>query len=624
MYGRRIEQFVDCMNSLSEQIGLSEDLQLIIYIHNLSYEFQFIRKYFNWNKIFAREVRKPMLAETSIGISFRCSYVLSGYSLKKVAENLTSHNISKLVEQMDYSLIRTPETELTKDELEYAYNDIKIVEFFIAEEIERNGDITRIPMTQTGYVRRVIKNACYDRKNKPNETREFDVLIHSLTLEKDEFLLLKRCFAGGFTHANAWYTGDTLSNVASFDFASSYPAVMLNEKFPMSKGEYIGELNLDDFISMANSYACICDCKFFGIRPKLNVEHPISFSKCRTYENVVIDNGRVVSADYITTSLTDVDFEYILDFYDFDNIEIYNVIRYVRSYLPKQFIDAMLSLYEGKTKLKGVKGKEAEYMHSKQLINSMYGMTVTDIAPDTIEYENDEWVSVKGDVEVLLDEYNRKKKRFLFYPWGVYVTAYARRNLFKGIKEFDFDYVYSDTDSIKALNYNNHMKFIDDYNDKCIEKNRKACVFHGFSESRAEPEDRKGKKRYLGIWDFEGVYDRFKTLGAKRYMVEEDGKINITVSGVNKEKAVPYLLSISGDVFNRFNDKLTIPKGYSGKNVLTYIDDTVEGFIVDYEGNEFNYKELSGIHMEESEYSLSLSEQYINYLVGIRGETNFR
>lgn len=49
----------------------------------------------------------------------------------------------------------------------------------------------------------------------------------------------------------------------------------------------------------------------------------------------------------------------------------------------------------------------------------------------------------------ILDKYNNDK-RFLCYPW------YVRRNLILTIKEYDFDYCYVDTDSVKYKNLGVH------------------------------------------------------------------------------------------------------------------------------------------------------------------------
>ena len=95
--------------------------------------------------------------------------------------------------------------------------------------------------------------------------------------------------------------------------------------------------------------------------------------------------------------------------------------------------------------------------------------------------------------------------------------------------------------------------------------------------------------------------------------------IDLTVSGVNKFVCVPYLEKKYGDntsIFNAFNDGLIIPKGYTGKQIHTYIDYETEGDTRDYLGNKYHYHELSGIHMEDTEYSLSISEEFLRYLLG--------
>ena len=121
----------------------------------------------------------------------------------------------------------------------------------------------------------------------------------------------------------------------------------------------------------------------------------------------------------------------------------------------------------------------------------------------------------------------------------------------------------------------------------------------------ATPKNKNGVTKQLGIWDYEGTYKRFKTLGAKRYMVDEDGHINITVSGLNKSVCVPYLFRLSENPFTIFNDDLYVPGEYTGKKTHTYIDEIREGDITDYLGNTAHYHELSGVHLEYSTYAIS-------------------
>ena len=232
-----------------------------------------------------------------------------------------------------------------------------------------------------------------------------------------------------------------------------------------------------------------------------------------------------------------------------------------------------------------------------------------------------------------LEIYNKGKGRFLFYPWGVWVTAYARRNLFSGIIEFGADYVYSDTDSIKVRNVERHNEYIEKYNNNAKRKLEAAMNFHGLPMDMVEPKTKEGKKKLLGIWSFDGNYERFKTLGAKRYMVQYShdnrnevkrrGKISLTVSGLNKGKCVPYMIEKWGekDVFDHFNNDLYIPPSKTGKLTHTYIDDSCDGLITDYQGNTIEYHEKSVIHLSEADYTLSMSKEFINYLLGVRDTT---
>lgn len=620
-YGRTWNEYVELTERLEKVLCLTElNLELIIYVHNLGYEFQFMRNWFSWSDVFARNVRKPIKA-TSGNITYKCSYLLSGYSLATVAKNLYSHAITKLKGDLDYSIPRNSKTVLTEQELAYCYNDVKIVEYFIAEEMERNGDIAHIPLTQTGYVRKLVKSYCYP--NDRDLYSDFKTLIHSMTLNPAEYRLLKRAYAGGFTHANSTYVGDVIENVSSIDFASSYPAVLMSEKFPMSTGEQITISSREELQYNLLTYCCIFEVTLFDITPKVDFEHILSESKCYSIVNAVCDNGRIITADKLTTCVTEVDFDCLQKFYSF-SFQIGIFYRYVKDYLPKPFVKAILDLYKDKTELKGIPKKEVEYMHSKQLLNSMYGMTVTDISPEPILYDDlIGWTSGEHDVASDIEKYNKQRQRFLFYPWGIYVTSYARRNLFTGIMEFGSDYIYSDTDSIKAVNYNDHINYVNEYNETIKAKIRKTLEHHSLPVNSCSLKDRKGIVRDLGVWDFEGTYNRFKTLGAKRYLTQKKGSersplvLSLTVAGVNKSSGTSYLESLDSP-FDVFSANMVFPADVSGKLTLTYIDKEIFGTITDTNGTEAEYYERSYIHMEPSEYNMSMSEQFLNYLKSIR------
>ena len=263
----------------------------------------------------------------------------------------------------------------------------------------------------------------------------------------------------------------------------------------------------------------------------------------------------------ISTTITEVDLKIIDKTYTYSRKEIANFRIYKKGYLPKELITSIIKLYSDKTTLKGVKGKEQEYLVSKGLLNSVYGMMVTDFIRDEILYTTD-WVPVpdlspeeqKKINEQQLNKYNNSRRRFLFFPWGIWCTCFARRNLFLGITEFcnmdngfdGCDLLYEDTDSLKVINIDRHREFIDKYNRLCEFKLKKMCEHHGIDYNELLPKTIKGVVKPLGVWDNDGHYEKFKALRAKAYMVLENGKLNITVSGVNKKVAVPWLVKKYG------------------------------------------------------------------------------
>ena len=612
-YGRTWEEFIQLCEHLQKTLDLNERKRVIIFIHNLSFEFQFFRKYFKWLSVFATASRNPVKALTSYGIEFRDSLILSGYKLENVAKNLTAHDIPKMVGDLDYTLIRTKDTTFTKKELGYMLNDVRVLVAYIDEQREQYGDITKIPLTNTGRVRRYVRNQCFKDKN-------YNAKIRSLRIkDANEYNTLKQAFAGGFTHANPNHAGKVYKNVASFDFTSSYPTVMIAEKYPCSSAvpqKWVGWERFDEINEKALQ---IFTVEFWNLETSVYFDNYISKNKCLEIKGEIENNGRIFSAGYLKITITSVDWDIIKQVYHWDKIKISNQLAYYKDYLPKPIIESILHFYKSKTTLKEVKGKEAEYLHAKGMLNSVYGMSVTDIVHDEQVYSSDEWTTEDADVNDQIKYYNNSYNRFLYYPWGVFVTAYARHNLWNGILEFKDDFLYSDTDSIKAKNYKKHLSYIEQYNKDIVKKLEKCLEHYGIDKNELSPKDIKGNEHVLGVWDFEEVYKRFKTLGAKRYIVEnKDSKLEITIAGLPKDKGRDYLLKISNDdmikVFSNFTNKMQVPKTDSGKLTAYYDDEEKECIIKDFQGHYTKVKSLSSVHLSQASFEMSMSEKYIKLI----------
>lgn len=639
--GRTWNEFTEMLESISRHLQLDPKRRLIIWVHNLAFEFQFIKDLFSWEKVFAISTRKPIYALTTTGIEFRCSYILSNLSLANVGKSLKKYKVTKLEGELDYRKIRVSSEEystpLTSEEINYCINDVLVVSAYIKEAIEApecNNDITRLPLTSTGYCRNYCRRICLVGDDKHKQFRKYHKMISRLKIESvDEYKQMLRAFAGGFTHCSSRYSTKLIKGeIDSFDETSAYPFSLVSEKnYPMSKGKTVEVRSYKELKEYCKLYCCIFDIKFINIKPKIIFENYISCSKCFELKNPVTNNGRLVGADVAALTITNIDMDIIEKFYTWDAVSIGVFRIYKRGYLPRELIISILKLYKDKTELKGVEGMEDFYTKGKQLLNAIFGMCCTSVIMPLHTFKEGQWTIEEKEAEKELKKYNNSKKRFLSYPWGIFCTAISRRNLISGILEFGDDYVYADTDSIYAVNAKNHMDYINRYNALVKKKLLAVSKHYNIPFEYFEPTTIKGEKKLLGVWTHEteihqdgtgGPYKMFKSLGAKRYMkLTADDELTLTVSGVNKKAAIPYLLNKYGKkkAFDAFSNDLIIPAEYTGKLTHTYIDYPTSGEVCDYLGHTIKYKCKSGVYLEEASYSFSMEAAYLQYLKEIHG-----
>ena len=627
---RTIEQLGHVFSDIQQKYGLDGKHRLIMYVHNLPFEFQFIRCYFHFCDCMSKSQRQVFkVFFDQFGIEMRDSCALSGMSLAKTAENLTwpeHSSIRKLKGDVDYKLVRFPSTRLTDAERKYCYNDVKIICCYIEEQIKMYGNITKIPLTNTGRVRRHVRNACFHwEKNKKTGKKfyPYKKIISRLTLEPLEYGYLKGAFLGGYTHANAMYSTKVLKDVHSIDFTSSYPTVMMSEQYPMSKGAFIDNLNItsyDEFVKfLTDRRLAVVDVELTDIETKPEVpDDYLSDSRARKKQDVEQNNGRIHKASCVNVLLTNIDLEMVVKSYSFTSIKINSGWFYYKNYLPKEIVECVLEFYEKKTTLKGVKGQEAEYLLKKGMLNSCYGMCVTDICKDeeNCTFENG-WSTVPANIDMAIDKYNKDPNRFLSYAWGVFITAYARRNLFTGIMSMGKDYVYCDTDSIKFLNMDAHKAYIEDYNRNIIRKCTECLEHWDLDPAMLAPKNQKGVEKQIGIWDYEGRYDYFKTLGCKRYLTYKDGEFDLTCAGLPTKAGLNALLADGTDiqqVFSRFNQEFDVPVGDANKLGHFYRDTSFEYSGVDKDGNYDRITYRSCCVLFDIGFKVNFSDLYQLYI----------
>lgn len=651
--GRDILDFVEACDILTDKFGTDDKHRIVIWIHNIAFDFNFIRKLFKWKEAFWMKKHAPLYAVTDKNIEFRCSYLLSGRALVDISGSeeidywsgkpthssiLIDQRFKKKVGDLDYSIIRTPKTKLTFKEMQYCVNDVLVMNEYITEVMNDNllgksyrtfGDL---PYTKTGVVRdRYRQNTIYSPVNAVRE--QYKDLMKELTMETKEFQMAQRAFMGGFTHANAKYVEKVIEHVASADIASSYPSVIATKKFPMSKGKFVMSMTMEDYEKMEElGFLMISTIKFYGFKIKPDVPDMIAmcykgFGTVKMKEN----NGRVISADEITYTLTNIDFKYFREFYMFDECVILDTYYYEADYLPYAFVDVLLSLYEDKTKLKGIEGREVEYNASKEQINSSYGMMVTDPCKVEFYYDDvaDDWFRQNMTKEELIEKYNTSGSRFTSYIWGIFVTAFAREKLYRMILKMGSNYIYADTDSNKIKCFDKLKDLIEQENSVITYSIEQVAAERQIPVERFRPKDIKGKEHPLGIWELENIddseYKRFKTLGAKRYVYETSDKcasegvtkdrIHLTCAGWNKKTGMDYLNSLD-DPFGVFSRDLAVSSDHSGKLEHYYSNqnDITEADIEDCNGEVYHVYSPSWIYMSKGPFTLTMSDTFMMFL----------
>ena len=600
-YGRTWSEFREFLKRLEENCNLKK----YVFVHNLSFEFQFMCRQLQIKSVLSRKSRKVMSCELlNFNIIFRCSYYMSNVALAYLPK-LFNLPVEKKVGDLDYTKLRTPATPLTERELGYCEYDCLVVYEYIKMELETYKKVSRIPITSTGKVRRELQSLVM----KDMEYRR--ITGKAINIKPSVYNMLVDAFAGGYTHANYMYSNEVLSNIDSYDETSAYPYVMVTNKFPMTE---FRECYINRIEDMIPECAYLIQVKLFHIKCKY-YNNFISASKCNNIVGAIYDNGRIMSAREVIITLTDVDFRFIMDTYEVEHYEILKSCYALYKYLPKKFINFILEKYVNKTKFKNVAGKELDYAKEKNKFNSLYGMTVTNMIRDEVSYSNlDGWQESELTNSIIYDKLlEEKSKSFLSFSWGVWVTAYARDNLLRRVIDLDEYVVYCDTDSIKC--YQGYdKKVFEDYNNQVIEKIKRVSKTLGIPFENYCPEDSKGIKHLLGVFECETgkgrkyTYDKFITQGAKKYCVEVDGEIEITVSGVPKSGA-KCLKRIED-----FTDDLIFDYEHTHKNILMYNDNQKPIDIIDYLGVKYKVDDISACSILPTTYKLSKSLDYANLL----------
>lgn len=597
VYGRTWNEFRECIRKVKKELKLSSKYKLIIYIHNLKYEFAFFKNELTiqTSDFLARDKNNIIKCSVENVIVFRDSYSCSEKGLSEIGKEV---GIPKL--ELDYNKIRTQVTPLSIEELNYCANDVKILVEYIRKLKIEYGTIYNIPLTVTQAIKRIINDKCKEENGYAQS-----LAAKLKDCKKDNFILdkLQKAFIGGLNYFNKDYKGVEESNVTGIDITSSYPAQILLKKFPMTKFNPI---------EAPKDYKEILNNTYYNSKPLLITFEVSKFDAKYSYLSFLssdrkkyikinekrckfLGNKLISSQAPIKLCLNDIDFKLFLEFYNFEEEEIIIETVYAShyGYLPKYIIDTIVELYHQKNCLKKKHKKikkyrkltyeeKAEYDFIKSLLNRIYGVFVQD--PIATNYEFDK---LKGVVEEKGEEHINRKCPVL-YQWGVWVTSWGRYellNLFKkitvrlqpnGEENYIDDVLYMDTDSIKYKNKNPYATIVSQYNDKVNKDIKKFCSLNEINFDIL-----KG----IGTFDFE-EYKCFKTIGLKRYcFIDENDRFEYHISGLPNDNKYFDDLKTNSEKMAAVNVNMELDEETACKHQARYYTQDVETIVEDYLGN---------------------------------------
>lgn len=524
-YGNTWEEFNDCLNIINcyidylnrqkakEKHKKEFKAQAICFIHNIAFEWQFVRKEINITDVFLKSLREPLYFESN-NIKFLDSFQITHMSLAKLAKRYCT--TQKMVGDIDYTILRnsTDGKKLTDKEMKYCENDVLILcefaEYYFNKYLSNN----ELIYTETSIVRHSLKKAFKEQ----NQITKQDI-IEMYPKSFNEYLMyMEFLFAGGWVKSSVDAFGKILSNIKCKDITSSYPAQIAHRYYPVSKFKSIKIDSKQMFNNMLNRYCCILDVTLFNVK-KTTIHSIISTSKIVNNDTgrILVDNGRIAEIEKVRLLMTELDWDIFNKFYDFDKFKIViNSFKIaVRGKLPSYVVSTMLDAYERKEELK-LQGKD--YFNEKCFVNMFYGCFVTKIHKFNYVFKD-------GSITKELNDYYRQIKSSVLSPfWGIWCTSWARFQELSAVYANADCVVYGDTDSVKG--HNMPDDYFNNYNTEQIEKNKKLCEKYNKNFDLIKE---------LGCWDSEPTYKLFKTIGCKRYIgFDENNKLSVTIAGVPK------------------------------------------------------------------------------------------
>ena len=556
---RKPEDVVDFFNGLYDAFGFNDDKRaknhFVCYIHNASYDLSYLIPYFERGiRQYGKRRSKGLITKENQFITytvgsfeFRCSYQLSGMSLEKWSNEMNTEH-KKRVGLYDYDKVLYQDSELDDNEQDYDMYDVLTMRECLDKQLEyHRDDMTSVPFTKTGYIRRTLRASC--NSDRTYRKKYFE----NTKLDSRLYQNMRDAYSGGYTHNNRYHINEVIeATIGHRDFKSHYPTQMAVNDFPLGTPQMVYDvdmtddyLELSDILDMSPEFSTLTEIVVYEARlrtPEITMPFLAESKGFGKVQQDLVDNGRYImfkSEDGVKFTFTNYDLEIITEQYEMD-YAIGTVWRMKNEPLPECILSVVNKYFKGKSDKKNVVkdltekyGKldprtidaQFELQMDKASLNSIYGCCATNPLRDSWTFnDNVEFkrtmVTDDAVISDALNKYYARRNSFLPYQVGVWITAMARHELYEYVKAVGYENVlYCDTDSIFYIKNDETETAIEALN---AEKHAKASYVVLDN----------GNREYYDVFDSEPDCKAFKGLHSKCYGVVTDKGLELTIAGV--------------------------------------------------------------------------------------------
>ena len=603
VYGRTWIEFQDFLERLREQLHLSPDHKLVVYVHNLTYEFTFMESIEGLNfsadehDLLARALHDVIKCVLNEVYELRDSETYTEMPLSKVGKLV---GIDKL--DYDYTKLRLPNTPLSDLELEYCEHDVLILTKYFDNEVKVYGSYFGIPLTATKCVKREIEQnlrELYYRgvaiKNQLDSEDKYD--MHILDM-------LQSAYFAPWIYNQSAYQDMVVEDVMDADISSAYPYWMCVFKYPFGEFKKFDDSkydNIDDILRDYPDKPMLISLRIEGLKTK----YPRTAWLPAKDEHWYIDktdldlrDKRIAYCKAINLVLTDIDLKTLKEFYEYDKIiidEIYMAKKY--AYLPTYIVKTIIDKYIEKNAAKQWKNRieetreltpaeAAEYSRIKSRVDRIYGIFVQKPIRTAYKWDPEQRRIVPGE-QVYVKSDNDCSVNF---AWGVWLLAYERREMLKIFaacnlgeradgKRVNLDIVlYGDTDSLKFRYDLSVMDIIAQYNNNC---NREIEKFWRRNKSLCKLSDILG----MGQFNYKH-YQMFKCCRIKRYAFVSDLDEFVPVcAGLSADNTYFQQFKTNEEKMEAFTGEMKIPAEIANGKRTQYVYKHYSETLTDEYGN---------------------------------------